>query len=179
MIVSGPARLHFSRRRFRASKTPLQHHYPPRTILRGQGSKQNPKILTVIQYPASNQVQTTNLDETKDRNSLSSRYGKDAVAFTFSMAEGLRHSTTERLVARKKSESTHDIDEVGSKSSSMTIQLNHWIYVKANSIVRHFMPANHPQSVAAGYDRFAMASFFASIAGSAGMVLSTQVCSLQ
>lgn len=38
----------------------------------------------------------------------------------------------------------------------------------------HFLPANYPASVADGYARFASYCFVASVAGSAGMVLSTQ-----
>lgn len=42
------------------------------------------------------------------------------------------------------------------------------------NILTHFLPANYPASVAPGYDRFASLCFCASVAGSAGMVLSTQ-----
>ena len=40
--------------------------------------------------------------------------------------------------------------------------------------VKHFMPANYPASVHDGYSTFASYCFVASVAGSAGMVLSTQ-----
>jgi len=42
------------------------------------------------------------------------------------------------------------------------------------NVLTHFLPANYPASVAPGYDRFASLCFCASVAGSAGMVLSTQ-----
>ena len=40
--------------------------------------------------------------------------------------------------------------------------------------IKHFLPANYPASVAHGYAKFASYCFVASVAGSAGMVLSTQ-----
>ena len=183
IIAARPSRLHFSRSNFRPLKNSLQHlHQQQRRKVPGVVSnQQNQRILTVIQYPASNQVKTTNQDKTSKCNSLSTCYGKEAVAFTFLVNDGRFHSTRSSIaeVARKiRDTTTHEIDDAGSKASSVTLQLNHWICDKADSMVRHFLPANHPQSVAAGYDRFALASFLASIAGSAGMVLSTQVGSL-
>lgn len=41
-------------------------------------------------------------------------------------------------------------------------------------VVRHFLPAEYPTSVAPEYIRFTLAGFAASVAGSAGLVLSTQ-----
>lgn len=41
-------------------------------------------------------------------------------------------------------------------------------------IVKHFLPAQYPHSVANGYARFTVLAFSASVAGSAAMVLSTQ-----
>lgn len=41
-------------------------------------------------------------------------------------------------------------------------------------IIRHFLPANYPRSVASGYVRFSLFSLVAATAGSASMVLSTQ-----
>lgn len=191
IIVAGPTRLHFPRSNFRTTlKNSLRQrrplHQQQHRIVRGVvlGNQQpHPKILTVIQYPASNQVKTTNLlaETSKGNSGLVACYGKDAVAFTFSVDNGRFHSTTiaeDQHAARKtRDTSTHEINDAGSKEATpVTLQLNHWIYDKADSMVRHFLPANHPQSVATGYDQFALASFFASIAGSAGMVLSTQVC---
>jgi Vitamin B6 photo-protection and homoeostasis len=44
----------------------------------------------------------------------------------------------------------------------------------SNALVAPFLPARYPESVAAGYSRFAVFSCVAAVAGSAGMVLSTQ-----
>ena len=41
-------------------------------------------------------------------------------------------------------------------------------------VVKHFLPAEYPHSVADGYARFTVLAFSASVAGSAAMVLSTQ-----
>lgn len=43
-----------------------------------------------------------------------------------------------------------------------------------DNVVKHFLPAQYPDSVANGYARFSLLSFSASVAGSAAMVLSTQ-----
>lgn len=43
-----------------------------------------------------------------------------------------------------------------------------------DNVVTYFLPARYPESVAAGYGRYAAYCFCASIAGSAAMVLSTQ-----
>jgi Vitamin B6 photo-protection and homoeostasis len=44
-----------------------------------------------------------------------------------------------------------------------------------NNIVLHFLPANYPNSVSPSYGHYAFYSFLANIAGSANMVLSTQM----
>lgn len=43
-----------------------------------------------------------------------------------------------------------------------------------DNVITYFLPARYPESVAPGYARFAGCCFCASVAGSAGMVLSTQ-----
>jgi len=65
-------------------------------------------------------------------------------------------------------------DLVDDKSPMMG-PLHQKLYLKfQQDVVQHFLPAQFPTSVTPGYARFALFSFVASVAGSAGMVLSTQ-----
>ena len=57
------------------------------------------------------------------------------------------------------------------KNSLSFTSLSHYLQTH---ILVHFLPARYPHSVAPGYAAFATASFAASVAGSAAMVLSTQ-----
>jgi len=43
-----------------------------------------------------------------------------------------------------------------------------------DSVITHFLPARYPDSIAPGYAHFAGFCFCASVAGSAGVALSTQ-----
>ena len=60
-------------------------------------------------------------------------------------------------------------DETSDKISSTS--LKNFLF---ENVLKHFLPAQYPNSVATGYSSYAAYSFGASIAGSAAMVLSTQ-----
>jgi Vitamin B6 photo-protection and homoeostasis len=66
----------------------------------------------------------------------------------------------------------------GDRSTAATTKLDqifkagrHWLY---DTVVRHFVPANYPASVAPGYTGYTVACACAAVFGSASMVLSTQ-----
>ena len=145
--------------------------------------QQAKKILNVVQYPAITQINTKKQFEKRNGNNFLALYGKDAVVFTVSAAvdnnDGVKRSSPDAQLRVKLMRAADNIGAYDSNSSQVNLKPSEWAYDKCNNMIRHFVPANHPQSVAAGYDGFALYSFLASIAGSASMVLSTQVSAVR
>ena len=143
--------------------------------------QQAKKILNVVQYPAITQINTKKQVEKRNGNNFLALYGKDAEVFTVTAVDndGVKRSSPDAQLRVKLMRAADNIGAYDSNSSQVNLKPSEWAYDKCNNMIRHFVPANHPQSVAAEYDGFALYSFLASIAGSASMVLSTQVSAVR
>ena len=107
-----------------------------------------PRLWTVTEFPASEQ------GATPSRDGKSKIYKRAAVY------------TSDDARAWKKLEAPQ-AQKIQATSSSIQD------YIFTN-VISHFLPAQYPQSVQPEYAKFTSFCFAASIAGSAGMVLSTQ-----
>lgn len=153
----------FSTRR-RASSTSLNDD--PRTTRSEQGAE-------VIEYRAIDTV-PTDQDNKVSQHAFQGR----ATLYTSSSDDsekGNSRSWMKRIIQSNKQDEAQPLSSGSSNDicNNMTSSsfYSSWLY---KNIISHFLPAHYPTSVSEGYARFSIFSFCASIAGSAGMVLSTQ-----
>lgn len=136
--------------------------------------------ISVIQFPASHQLRGHTAGSRDDcdgvvaTNDIYRRYGKQAIVFTsdlnWKIGEERPSCSTWKAKRPVEIEKVHKTTMMWLDPPGI-VSLWQWSY---DILLRPFVPANYPDSVPAGYTRFMFASFVASVAGSAGMVLATQ-----
>jgi hypothetical protein len=149
------------RRLITTASVPIITEKERRKHLQDGGNNSSPS-LQVIQYPASSEVETPlERKSNGDKYPTASSSPANCVTVFFMSASRVSSSTTNN----EWKKIPQNIDLV--RHFSLADKFH-------QRILRHFLPSHYPTSVAPGYAQFSLAAFFASVAGSAGMVLSTQ-----
>lgn len=136
--------------------------------------------LAASDYPKYNKKDSTNTNTSNDNNAIEYKSSTKFYPPLYNNDDDDDESTV-----NPRNMSTNDYwercpnnnDNTSDDSNSNTV-LNYCNYYSNRfhyrNIVKHFLPANYPDSVSSNYSSYAAYCFMGSMAGSASMVLSTQ-----